>query len=95
MVKRLLYVPRGGEVMADASSLRYKIKALIEQANFAAVTAVHDLPAIHGYWTGPMRTRILASPGGPSRQARNLTRSSTLPSPSTLRLCPPVRKSAR
>jgi SAM-dependent methyltransferase len=52
LVKRLLYAPReGGEGIADASSLRYRIKALIEQANFAAVTTVHDLPAIHEYWT--------------------------------------------
>jgi len=52
LVKRLLYAPREGEgVSVDASSLRYRIKALIEQANFTAVTTVHDLPAIHDYWT--------------------------------------------
>jgi SAM-dependent methyltransferase len=52
LVKRLLYAPREGDgVKADVSSLRYQIKALIEQANFAAVTTVHDLPAIHEYWT--------------------------------------------
>ena len=48
VVKRLFYAPREGDgVRPDTFSLRYRIKALIEQASFAAVTTVHDLPAIH------------------------------------------------
>lgn len=52
LVKRFLYAPRASESIGlpKASGLRYRIKALIEQANYAAVTHVHDLPPIYGYW---------------------------------------------
>ena len=51
VVKRMLYRPSGGNAgRSSQSGLKYRLKLLIEQANFAAVEQVHDLPAIHVYW---------------------------------------------
>jgi SAM-dependent methyltransferase len=56
VIKRFLYAPGGGPSKVTAKGLRYKIKILIEQANYAATTNVHDLPPIYDYW---MKTHIL------------------------------------
>jgi SAM-dependent methyltransferase len=58
LVKRTLYAPRAPAAaeLPNASGWRYRIKALIEQANYAAITQVHDLPPIYGYW---MKRHIL------------------------------------
>jgi len=50
-IKRWLYTPARGDSGADAArGWRYRLKLLIEQANFATVTEVHDLPPIQAYW---------------------------------------------
>ena len=51
LIKRWLYAPGGREAEAEARGWRYRLKLLIEQANFGAVTEVHDLPPIQGYWS--------------------------------------------
>ncbi len=51
VIKRMLYRPSSGNGdRSSQSGWNYQLKLLIEQANFAAVERVHDLPAIHVYW---------------------------------------------
>lgn len=50
VIKRLLYQPSSNINNTNISSLRYKLKCLIEQANYTNTQTVHDLPAIHHYW---------------------------------------------
>ncbi len=51
VVKRMLYRPSAGNAgPSSQSGWKYRLKLLIEQANFATVEQVHDLPAIHVYW---------------------------------------------
>ena len=53
LIKRVLYAPeRQQSKSRSTTGFRYRLKALIEQANFTSVTEVHDLPDIHAYWTG-------------------------------------------
>jgi len=51
-IKRLLYTPTRGDAGGRlARGWRYRLKLLIEQANFASAREVHDLPPIHHYWS--------------------------------------------
>jgi len=51
LVKRVHYRPSGGNAgRSSQSGWKYRLKLLIEQANYAAMEQVHDLPAIHVYW---------------------------------------------
>ena len=50
LIKRWLYAPGSGQNVARRG-WQYRLKLLIEQANYAAVTEVHDLPPIQGYWS--------------------------------------------
>ena len=52
LIKRVLYAPDNQQLKPRSTiGFRYRLKALIEQANFTSVKEVHDLPAIHAYWT--------------------------------------------
>lgn len=51
LIKRVLYTPDQPANGGSVYGWRYRLKRLIEQANFASVTEVHDLPAIHIYWS--------------------------------------------
>jgi SAM-dependent methyltransferase len=51
-IKRILYAPGQAEAgRSSASGWKYRLKLLIEQANFARVDDVHDVPPIHRYWS--------------------------------------------
>jgi SAM-dependent methyltransferase len=51
-IKRLLYAPGRDEAGRSSSrGWKYRLKLLIEQANFARVDDVHDVPPIHHYWS--------------------------------------------
>jgi ubiquinone/menaquinone biosynthesis C-methylase UbiE len=63
-IKRWLYKPgRDDAVAGTANGWRYRLKLLIEQANFAAMTVVHDLPPIQAYWSGRYVLPLLESFG--------------------------------
>ncbi|MBI3901589.1 MAG: class I SAM-dependent methyltransferase [Nitrosomonadales bacterium] len=51
-VKRIYYRPDDGQACVRNTGLRYYLRTLIEQANYASVTEVHDLPPIYNYWSG-------------------------------------------
>jgi SAM-dependent methyltransferase len=51
LIKRVLYAPATAAQPGVSSGWRYRLKILIEQANFSSVTQVHELPAIHDYWS--------------------------------------------
>jgi len=48
LIKRVLHAPdRDPRKAVGSTGFHCRLKTLIEQANFAAVAEVHDLPAIH------------------------------------------------
>ncbi|HEY4039551.1 MAG TPA: class I SAM-dependent methyltransferase [Burkholderiaceae bacterium] len=63
-IKRWLYKPgHEGGAAGSAHGWRYRLKLLIEQANFAAVTEVHDVRPIQAYWAGRYVLPLLESFG--------------------------------
>jgi SAM-dependent methyltransferase len=51
LIKRVLYRPSTGDPSSARGGWGYKLKLLIEQANFAGMDEVHaDLPPIYLYW---------------------------------------------
>jgi SAM-dependent methyltransferase len=50
LIKRWLYPPQGDPAAGNPRGLRYRARMLIEQAFYASVEQVHDLPPIQGYW---------------------------------------------
>jgi SAM-dependent methyltransferase len=51
VIKRMIYRPsNAGASRSSQFGLAYRLKLLVEQANFASVEQVHDLPPIHEYW---------------------------------------------
>lgn len=44
-------VARYSRYVPGAQRIAYRLKLALEQANYAAVETVHDLPAIHHYWS--------------------------------------------
>jgi len=51
LIKRFLYAPGGLGAASGTGGLRYRLKLLIEQANFASIEQVHALPPIYHYWS--------------------------------------------
>ncbi|WP_242482642.1 class I SAM-dependent methyltransferase [Thiocystis violacea] len=50
VIKRILYSGDTAQVAKQTTGWRYRLKTLIEQAIFASVTEVHELPKIQSYW---------------------------------------------
>ena len=51
-IKRIFYRPDDSLKGLRNSGLLYYLRTLIEQANFASITEVHNLPPIYNYWSG-------------------------------------------
>ena len=63
LIKRWLYPPPGDSTGANPRGLRYRARLLIEQAFYASVEQVHDLPPIQGYWANRHLLPLLRSFG--------------------------------
>jgi len=64
LIKRVLYRPSGQHKgPSPARGFVYRLKLLVEQANFASVEQVHDLPPIHTYWADKYLTPLFQSLG--------------------------------
>jgi SAM-dependent methyltransferase len=62
LIKRWLYPPPG-DGAGTPRGLRYRARLLIEQACYASIEQVHDLPPIHGYWANRHLIPLLQSFG--------------------------------
>lgn len=63
VIKRILYSGNASRFNSDVTGWRYRLRSLIEQANFAAVTEIHDLPEIQSYWANRYLLPLLEQRG--------------------------------